>query len=162
MPGQRPVEPRAHPSVTGSPPCPHPDTLSAKPDSKIYTELQYLNTPDGHQYLKSLVLGAALDAPRRQVFASGEYVKPSFYGDVFDLPEPSSVDDLTEQEQYWEFMGTSGTHSIIDVLTVVPADFTGEEFGTIRPLSDALRRTVRRHAAESRRLHASSRFGAAA
>jgi hypothetical protein len=82
-------------------------------------------------------LGAALDALRRQVFASGEYVKPSFYGDVFDLPEPSSVDDLAEQEQYWEFMGTCGTHSIIDVLNVVPADFTGEEFGTIRPLSDA-------------------------
>jgi hypothetical protein len=30
------------------------------------------------------------------------------------------VDDLFGQEQYWEFMGTSG-----------------EEFGTIRPLSDA-------------------------
>jgi hypothetical protein len=82
-------------------------------------------------------LGAALDALRRQVFASGEYVKPGSYGDVFDLPEPRSVDDLTEQEQYWEFMGTSGTHSIIDVLNVVPADFTGEEFATIRPLSDA-------------------------
>jgi hypothetical protein len=38
-------------------------------------------------------LGAALDALRRQVFASGKYVKPSFYGDVFDLPEPSSVDE---------------------------------------------------------------------
>jgi hypothetical protein len=82
-------------------------------------------------------LVAALDALRRQVFASGEYVKPDSYGDVFDLPEPRSVDDLTEQEQYWEFMGTSGTHSIIDVLNVVPADFTGEEFATIRPLSDA-------------------------
>jgi hypothetical protein len=82
-------------------------------------------------------LGAALDALRRQVFASGEYVKPSFYGDVFDLPEPRSVDDLTEQEQYWEFMGTSGTHSIIDVPNVVLAGFTGEEFGTIRLLSDA-------------------------
>jgi hypothetical protein len=34
-------------------------------------------------------------------------------------------------------MGTSGTHSIIDVLNVVPAGFTGEEFGTIRPLSEA-------------------------
>jgi hypothetical protein len=34
-------------------------------------------------------------------------------------------------------MGTSGTHSIIDVLTVVPADFSGEEFATIKPLSDA-------------------------
>jgi hypothetical protein len=82
-------------------------------------------------------LGAALDALRRQVFATGEYVKPGSYGDVFDLPEPSSVDDLTGQEQYWEFMGTSGTHSIIDVPHVVPAGFTGKEFGTIRPLSDA-------------------------
>lgn len=82
-------------------------------------------------------LGAALDALRRQVFASGEYVKPSFYGDVFDLPEPGSVDDLFEQEQYWEFMGTSGTHSIIDVPEIVPVDFTGGEFGTIRPLSEA-------------------------
>jgi hypothetical protein len=40
------------------------------------------------------------------------------------------------QEQYWEFMGTSGTHSIIDVASVIPADFAGEEFGTIRLLSD--------------------------
>ena len=82
-------------------------------------------------------LGAALDALRRQVFASGDFIKPSYYGAVFDLPEPSSVDDLFEQEQYWEFMGTSGTHSIIDVVNVVPVGFTGEEFGTIRPLSDA-------------------------
>src|SRR5262249_38307800 len=52
------------------------------------------------------------------------------------LPEPESVDDLTEQEQYWEFMGTSGTHSIIDVPKVVPVDFKGKEYGTIRPLSD--------------------------
>jgi hypothetical protein len=79
-------------------------------------------------------LGAALDALRRQVFASGEYVKPS---DAWDLPEPSSVDDLVEQEQYWEFLGTSGTHSIIDVFTVVPVDFAGVEYRTVRPLSDA-------------------------
>ena len=82
-------------------------------------------------------LGVALDALRRQVFASGEYVKPSFYGDVYDLPDPSSVDDLMEHERYWEFMGESGTHSIIDVARVVPVDFHDEEFGTIRPLSDA-------------------------
>jgi hypothetical protein len=37
-------------------------------------------------------LGAALDALRRQVFAGDEWVKPDFYGDVFNLPEPSSVD----------------------------------------------------------------------
>ena len=82
-------------------------------------------------------LGAALDSLRREVFAAGEFVKPSSYGDVFDLPEPGSVDDLTEQEQYWEFMGTSGTHSIIDVLSVIPAGFDRDDFGTIRPLSEA-------------------------
>jgi len=81
-------------------------------------------------------LGAALDALRHRVFASGEYLKPSFYGDVFDLPEPASVEDLLEQEQYWEFMGTSGTHSIIDVPAAVPAD-AEDAFGAIRPLSDA-------------------------
>jgi hypothetical protein len=31
-------------------------------------------------------LGAALDKLRRQVFASGDWVKPDYYGDVFDLP----------------------------------------------------------------------------
>jgi hypothetical protein len=84
-------------------------------------------------------LGAALDVLRREVFASDEWVKPGSYGDVFDLPEPGSVDDLTEQEQYWEFMGTSGTHSIIDMHRVVPADFPEDEevFGTLRLLSDA-------------------------
>jgi hypothetical protein len=56
---------------------------------------------------------------------------------VFDLPEPDSLDDLFGQEQYWEFLATSGTHSIIDVPSVVPADFAGEEFRTIRPLLEA-------------------------
>ena len=56
---------------------------------------------------------------------------------VFDLPERGSLDDLFEQEQYWEFLATSGTHSIIDVASVVPADFAGEEFRMIRPLSEA-------------------------
>lgn len=81
-------------------------------------------------------LATALDALRHQVFASGDYLKPSFYGDVFDLPEPSSVEDLFEQEQYWEFMGTSGTHTIIDVPSVVPVD-GDDEIGAIRPLSDS-------------------------
>ncbi len=82
-------------------------------------------------------LGLALDALRREVFASGDYVKPHLVDDAFDdLPEPGSVDDLT-QEQYWEFIGTCGTHSIIDVHAIMPAGFTGEEYGTIRPLSAA-------------------------
>ena len=81
-------------------------------------------------------LQAALDDLRRHVFATGAYVKPDDYGDVFeDLPVPGSVDDL-EQEQFGEFMGTSGTHSVIDVRRIVPVDFPEEEFGAIRPLSD--------------------------
>ena len=80
-------------------------------------------------------LGAALGALRRAVFASGDYIKPHLVDAAFgDLPGPGSVDDLM-QEQYGEFMGTCGTHSIIDVRVVVPADYTGEEFGAIRPLS---------------------------
>jgi hypothetical protein len=80
-------------------------------------------------------LGAALGALRRQVFAAGDYVKPNSYGDVFNLPEPSRADDYWEQEQYAEFMGTSGTHSIIDIEAVIPAGFDGDDFGTIRLLS---------------------------
>jgi hypothetical protein len=80
-------------------------------------------------------LGAALDALRQQVFASGDYIKPSFYGDLFDLPDPASLEDLLGQKRYWEFMGTSGTHSVIDVHAVVPAD-ANDEFGAIRALSD--------------------------
>lgn len=80
-------------------------------------------------------LGAALDALRQQVFASGDYIKLSSYGDVFDLPDPASLEELLGQERYWEFMGTSGTHSVIDVQAVVAAD-ADDEFGAIRPLSD--------------------------
>lgn len=78
-----------------------------------------------------------LDALRREVFAGDEWVTPDYYGDVFNLPAPASVDDLTEQEQYAEFMGTSGTHSIIDMRAVVPAGFAGEELCTVRLLSEA-------------------------
>jgi hypothetical protein len=77
-------------------------------------------------------LDAALAALRHQVFAAGDYIKPSRYG----LPDPVSVDDLLEQEQYWEFMGTSGTHSIIDVPFLISAD-SADQTGTIRPLTDA-------------------------
>lgn len=77
-------------------------------------------------------LSAALDDLRHQVFAAGEYLKPS---EVLDLPDPGSVDDLTEDELYEEFMGESGTHSIIDVFSVIPADSIDEDFGTVRPLT---------------------------
>jgi hypothetical protein len=75
-------------------------------------------------------MAEALDNLRRSVFAQGEYLSPSELG----LPEPASVDDLVT-EPYWEFMGTSGTHSILDVLSVTPADDVGQDYGTIRPLT---------------------------
>jgi hypothetical protein len=83
-------------------------------------------------------LGAALAALRLQVFEQGDYLKPSYYGPNgghLGVLDPSSLDDL-HQEPYWEFMGTSGTHSIIDVFAVVPVESGPGEFGTIRPLSE--------------------------
>ncbi len=76
-------------------------------------------------------LGVALDSLRREVFASGDFRRPDSQG----LPMPGSVDDLL-QETYWEFMGTCGTHSVIDMLRVVPADVRDQDYGTIRPLTD--------------------------
>jgi hypothetical protein len=80
-------------------------------------------------------LSAALAALRQRVFEQGDYLKPSFYGEVFGVPDPDSLEDLN-QERYWEFMGQSGTHSIIDVYAVVPVDSDPEQFGTIRPLAE--------------------------
>lgn len=76
-------------------------------------------------------LGAALAALRLQVFEQGDYLKPSFYGangGGLGVPDPTSLDDL-HQEPYWEFMGTSGTHSIIDVFAAVPQDPTLKSSG---------------------------------
>lgn len=77
-------------------------------------------------------IASALDALRRQVFAEGNFISPT----DFELPEPASVDDLLE-ETYWEFMGTCGTHSIIDVWSIVPAEDHDQRYGTIRPLTDS-------------------------
>jgi hypothetical protein len=63
-------------------------------------------------------LAAALDALRRRVFDEGSYISPTSYG----LVAPTSVEALCQEEYYWEFMGTYGTHSIIDVAQVVAAD----------------------------------------
>lgn len=38
------------------------------------------------------------------------------------------MDDLTEQELYWEFMGECGTDSIIEVAGVVLAGATAQEY----------------------------------
>lgn len=75
-------------------------------------------------------LGAALDRLRREVFAGGDFVSPESQ----DLPIPESVDDLLE-ETYGEFMGTCGTHSVIDMLHVV-TDVRDQDYCTIRPLTD--------------------------
>ena len=77
-------------------------------------------------------LQAALTDLRRQVFDSGEFISPVEWG----LPAPKSVEDLTQQEHYREFMGDNGTHSIIDVLNVVPYDMGEQEPGTVCAFTD--------------------------
>jgi hypothetical protein len=78
-------------------------------------------------------LAAALAALRRQVFHEGSYVNPAEHG----LAAPTSVEALWQEEYYWEFMGTCGTHSILDIAQVVAADDVGQGPGTVRPLTDA-------------------------
>jgi hypothetical protein len=80
-------------------------------------------------YQRDLV--AALTGLRRHVFEDGDYISPSEFG----LPVPASVDDLVNEE-YWEFMGTHGTHSILDTLDVTTPDNTSQEYATIRPLTE--------------------------
>ena len=75
-------------------------------------------------------MAGALDSLRRRVFAEVSFVNPSEIG----FPAPESVDDLVT-EPYWEFMGTSGTHSILDVLSVTSADDEAQSLATIRPLT---------------------------
>jgi hypothetical protein len=84
-------------------------------------------------------LDAALAILRREVFEQGDFVKPSYYqayGGGFGVPDPASLEDL-DQERYSDFMGESGTHSIIDIHAVAPADSDPDQFATIRPLSEA-------------------------
>jgi hypothetical protein len=78
-------------------------------------------------------LDEALDALRRRVFADGDFISPVDFG----LPAPESVDDLAYQEMYEEFMGTNGTHSILDIArgVVRPGYDHGSE-GTIWRLTD--------------------------
>lgn len=76
-------------------------------------------------------VGAALDSLRHQVFEQGDYMSPASFG----LPGPLRVEALTNEE-YWEFMGTHGTHSILDVLYVVSPDDLSQAYATIRPLAD--------------------------
>jgi hypothetical protein len=77
-------------------------------------------------------LQAALDGLRRQVFDSGDYISPVTWG----LTAPESVEALAQQEYYWQFMGENGTHSIIDVLHVVPYEMGEQEPGTVCAFTD--------------------------
>jgi hypothetical protein len=75
----------------------------------------------------------ALERLRHRVFADGAFLSPASIG----LPAPASLDELMT-EPYWEFLGTSGTHSILDIAGGVrPADQQEQDAGTIRPLTDA-------------------------
>ncbi len=78
-------------------------------------------------------LEAALHALRRKVFTEGDFISPADIG----LPEPESLSDLMYQEMYEEFMGTHGTHSIIDICHgVMPSDNGSQREGTIQPFTD--------------------------
>ena len=77
-------------------------------------------------------LQSALSDLRRRVFAEGRYYSPT----EWDMTPPESADDLWNNEYYWEFMGTNGTHSIIDVARVAPYNAEEQKFGTICPLTD--------------------------
>jgi hypothetical protein len=78
-------------------------------------------------------LEAALDALRRTIFREGDFISPENEG----LPVPESLSDLMYQEMYEEFMGTHGTHSIIDICHgVMPTDSGYQYEGTIQPLTD--------------------------
>lgn len=79
-------------------------------------------------------LEAALGALRLQVFADGDFISPADLG----LPAPETLSDLTCQEMYEEFMGTHGTHSILDITGgVMASDSNFQHEGSIRPLTDA-------------------------
>ncbi len=80
-------------------------------------------------YQENLV--AALADLRHRVFANGDFVSPAELG----LPTPASVEDLLN-EQYWEFMGSHGTHSILDIVQVVESNDYSEEYGSVRPLTE--------------------------
>jgi hypothetical protein len=60
---------------------------------------------------------AALQALRQQVFADGDYESPANWG----LPVPASLTGFYTDEAYREFLGTIGTHSILDVFSVIPS-----------------------------------------
>jgi hypothetical protein len=78
-------------------------------------------------------LADALERLRRKVFDDGSYVSPVTVG----LPAPASLDDLIS-EPYWEFLGESGTHSVLDIAAgLEPADNPHQGFGTVRPLTEA-------------------------
>lgn len=76
-------------------------------------------------------LATALANLRRDVFECGDYISPTEFG----LSAPASVEDLASKE-YWVFMGTHGTHSILDVLYVASPDIVAQEYATIRPLAN--------------------------
>jgi hypothetical protein len=77
-------------------------------------------------------LQSALNDLRRQVFDSGDYISPV----TWSLTAPESVEALAQQEYYWQFMGEIGTHSIIDVLNVVPYEMGEQEPGTACAFTD--------------------------
>lgn len=77
-------------------------------------------------------LTEALERLRHRIFIDHDYISPSDVG----LPSPQCVADLSMLEIFEEFMGTHGTHSIIDIANGISNDPLQKE-GTIRPLAES-------------------------
>lgn len=79
-------------------------------------------------------LPSSLDALQTEVFASEPYFREELA--KWGLPQPLSLDELWS-EQYYEFLGTNGTHSVLDVdindLRPLTARELVETFGTEQP-----------------------------
>lgn len=80
-------------------------------------------------------LPSSLDALHTDVFATERHFREEL--DEWDLPQPSSLDELWS-EPYYEFLGTNGTHSILDVpdvndLPLLTAKELIDTFGTEQP-----------------------------
>ncbi|MGA4541134.1 hypothetical protein ACPA54_14205 [Uniformispora flossi] len=76
--------------------------------------------------------GQALRVLQDEVLASGDFVDPAEWG----MPVLRSPVDLFENEIYWEFLGTCGTHSVLDVNRVIDAE-AAPELGAVLPVSAA-------------------------
>ena len=94
-------------------------------------------------------LGSTLNGLHAELFNGGV---TWFRGELerWGLPQPATLDDLWS-EPYYEFMGTNGTHSILDIVSMedikplTPREVV-KAFGTELPTRDDWERVAGKHA----------------